>query len=693
MTFLNSAILAALTLGLLPVLIHLLNRQRYKKIDFPTLRFLHELQKQRMRQVRIRQIILLILRTLAVIFIVLAVARPVVKSSTGLLPGAEARSTAVLILDRSASMRTETPDGTRFRQVQTRAQEILNSLQDGDEAQIVWADAEPETFPEQPTTQINLLRETVVDAQPTLRGGDLVKALQKARTILGKSQNLHKEVYVLSDFSVSAWPDKMPESELMPKDVRLFTLPLDGPDARNLGITWAAVSSRIITPGRAVEVSFNVRNSSATPAADRIVSVYAGGRRVAQTRVTLAPGESKTQRLKFVPDAPGDQTGYVRIEEADDFPADDQRYFVLRVPARLNVAVAGNDGAARSLTALALNPSADPGAFVNAAMLTPAELEAEDWNRFDAIVVVDASDFSGVFASRLRKFVEDGKGVSVIFGPQADLRDYAAWLPALGLPAPSEVWQAESGATRWKRVDFAHPLFEGLFEEPPASVSPEISKLVRVTSSGTAVEVISVSTGAPFLLESRIGRGRVLMMTGSPDPAWSTLFRSGIFPPLMVRGAAYLSGIGTSGEEYQLTAGVPASLTFPGLPGEERFELRGEQAIVPAAESAAAGFQIKIPALDIPGTYELWHGTQRMTAVAVNIPARESELQPAREDSYEPILGGTRTTVREEASVQAAILEGRFGRELWKLCLFLALAFLVAEMLVGRVGKREAAVT
>ena len=693
MTFLNSAILAALTLGLLPVLIHLLNRQRYKKIDFPTLRFLHELQKQRMRQVRIRQIILLILRTLAVIFIVLAVARPVVKSSTGLLPGAEARSTAVLILDRSASMRTETPDGTRFRQVQTRAQEILNSLQDGDEAQIVWADAEPETFPEQPTTQINLLRETVVDAQPTLRGGDLVKALQKARTILGKSQNLHKEVYVLSDFSVSAWPDKMPESELMPKDVRLFTLPLDGPDARNLGITWAAVTSRIITPGRAVEVSFNVRNSSATPAADRIVSVYAGGRRVAQTRVTLAPGESKTQRLKFVPDAPGDQTGYVRIEEADDFPADDQRYFVLRVPARLNVAVAGNDGAARSLTALALNPSADPGAFVNAAMLTPTELEAEDWNRFDAIVVVDASDFSGVFASRLRKFVEDGKGVSVIFGPQADLRDYAAWLPALGLPAPSEVWQAESGATRWKRVDFAHPLFEGLFEEPPASVSPEISKLVRVTSSGTAVEVISVSTGAPFLLESRIGRGRVLMMTGSPDPAWSTLFRSGIFPPLMVRGAAYLSGIGTSGEEYQLTAGVPASLTFPGLPGEERFELRGEQAIVPAAESAAAGFQIKIPALDIPGAYELWHGTQRMTAVAVNIPARESELQPAREDSYEPILGGTRTTVREEASVQAAILEGRFGRELWKLCLFLALAFLVAEMLVGRVGKREAAVT
>jgi hypothetical protein len=693
MTFLNSAILAALTLGLLPILIHLLNRQRFKKIDFPTLRFLHELQRQKMRQVRIRQIILLILRTLAVLFIVLAIARPVVKSAAGFLPGAEARSTAVLILDRSASMRTETPDGTRFRQVQTRAQEILNSLSEGDEAQIVWADEEPDVLPEQPTPQIRLLRETVADAEPSLHGGNLVKALQKAREILGRSQNLHKEVYILSDFSISAWPEKMPESELIPKDARLFLLPLDGSDARNLGITSAAVTSRIITPGRTVEVGFTIRNTSAFPAADRIVSVYLTGRRVAQTRITLSPGETKMQRLKFVPESPGDQVGYVRVEEADDFPADDQRYFVLRVPSRLNVAVAGHDGAARALTALALNPSGDPGAFINTALLTPTGLETEDWSRFDAIVVVDASDFGGTFASRLRKFAEDGKGALIIPGPQADMRGYAAWLPALGFPVPIDVWQSESGTARWNRADYAHPLFEGLFEEKPANVSPEIQKLVRVASGGTAVEVVSSSAGSPFLLETRIGRGRVLFMTSSPDPSWSTLFRSGIFPPLMVSSAAYLSGVGTSGEEFQLTAGLPASLSFAGMPGEERFELRGEQTISPAVEPSAAGFQLKLPALDIPGAYELWHGTRRIASAAVNVSSRESELQPAREDSYEPVLGGTRTTIAENASVQASIMEGRFGRELWKLCLFLALLFLLAEMLIGRVGKREAAVT
>ncbi|HEY3294655.1 MAG TPA: BatA domain-containing protein [bacterium] len=689
MTFLN-AIWAALALGLAPILIHLLMRQRYKKVDFPTLRFLRELQRQKMRQLRFRQILLLILRTLAVLFLVLAIMRPVLKSTAGILPGGQARTTAILILDRSASMQTETPDGTRFRQMQTRAQEILAALRDGDDAQIIWADDNPERFPEAPTAQIRLLREAIVDAHPTERGGNLVKAFQQARQSIGASQNLHKEVYVLSDLSLSAWPEKLPEAQLLPKDVRLFLLPAGGSAPRNIGVTEASIVSRIITPGRPVDVQFTVRNSGTAPATDRIVSVYAGGRRVAQTRVTLAPGEARQQDIRFVPDSPGDQVGSVRIEEADDFPADDQRNFVLRVPANLHVAVVGSDGPARTLTALALNPSADPASFVNVKVGTPAALESDDWTTLDAIVLVDAAGFSGNFPARLRSYVEGGKGVLIIPGPQTDMRESSAWLATLGLPSPGDVWQGPSAA-RWTHVDLQHPLFEGLFQEKPASISPDLSKIIRVAPTTTATEVIATSAGVPFLLEARAGRGRALLMTSSPDPSWSTLYRSGIFPPLMVSGVAYLSGIGTSGVDYQLTAGVPAQIQFNGAPGDQRFELRGDQTVSPAVESAPAGFQVKIPPLDKPGAYELWQGNRRLASVAVNTPPRESELQPAPESSYRNILGGQITFLGERANVQTAILEGRFGRELWKLCLYIALALLIAEMLIARVGKREVA--
>jgi hypothetical protein len=690
-TFLNSAVLAALTLGLLPVLIHLLNRQRFKKVDFPTLRFLRELQRQKMRQIRLRQILLLALRTLAVLFLVFALARPVLKSTAGILPGAKARTTAVLILDRSASMHTETTDGIRFRNVQTRAQEILASLKDADDAQIIWADDNPDVFPSAPTSQTNLLREAVMNTQPTESGSDLVQSLQRARAILGASQNMHKEVYVLSDCSVSAWPDKMPEAELLPKDVRVFLLPTETKANRNLGITDAAVTSRIMTPGRPVDVGFTLRNTGTSAANDRIVSIYVGGRRVAQTRASLAPGETKIQHLKFVPDAPGDQVGYVRLEESDDFASDDQRFFVLRVPSRLQVALVGEDGPARALTALALNPTGDPGAFVNVKTLSPAAFESEDWSPFDAIVIADASSFNSNISARLHSYVEDGKGVLVMFGPQTDLRNSSVWLAQLGLPSPSETWHNDSAPARWSNPDLQHPLFEGLFEEKPSSITPELTTIVKTSGSSTAVEVIGTTAGVPFLLESKVGRGRALLMCSAADPAWSSLYRNGIFPPLMVSSVAYLSGVGTSGTEFQFFCGQPAMMRFAGVPTDAKFELRGEQTLLPNVESTPAGYQLTVSGLHMPGAYDLWQGNRRLAAVAVNVPARESEIQAAPEASYRTILGGQVMLLGERASVQAAILEGRFGRELWKLCLFLALACLLAEMLIGRVGKKDAA--
>jgi hypothetical protein len=691
MTFLNSALLAALTLGLLPILIHLLNRQRYKDVDFPTLRFLRELQRQKMRQVKIRQILLLILRTLAVIFLVLALTRPVIKSAAGILPGADARTSAVVIVDRSASMQTETPDGSRFRQVQKRAQEILASLGDGDDAQIVWADDNPEEFPEQATGNIRLLRETIGDARVSDHGGNLVAALQTARNILGQSQNLHKEVYLLSDFSPSAWPEQLPQSAILPEDVRLFLCPAGGEKASNVGIVDASVTSRIITPGRAVEVTFSARNTGTSEAADRIVSVYLGGRRVTQTRVTLAPGELKTSRVKFVPQDPGDQVGYVTVEEADDFSADNLRYFVLRVPSHLRVAVVGADGPARDLTALALNPSSQPGGFVETTRLTPSLFESQDWSDFDAIFLLDASGFSGGFGARLHSYVENGRGVFVMFGNQADLRSYSSWLPSLGLPVPADPWQADANSVKWSQIDFAHPLFEGVFEEKPADISPEIRRMVRTSAAGTAVRVIGTSNDIPFLWESRVGKGHALMMTSSPDPEWSTLFRTGVFPPLVVSSAAYLAGVGTSGAEFQLTVGVPAQITLPGTPGEAAFELRSDKgAVAPAVETSAFGFALKIPAIAEPESAELWQGSRRVAAVAVNVPPRESELQPQDAQQFKSWLGGQLTTLGAKDAAQPVIQEGRFGRELWKFCLLIALAALVAEMLIGRVGKREA---
>jgi len=689
MTFLNSALLAALSLGLIPILIHLLNRQRFKQVDFPTLRFLQEMQRQKMRRVRVRQWILLALRTLAILALVFAMARPVLRSDSGLLGGGEARASVVLVLDRSLSMTTEAQSGTRFREMQMRAQEILQSLGSNDEIQIVWADATPELFPETPTQHAPLLREAIESASATEGGGDLVAALGSARLILGKSQNLLKEVYVLSDFSGSAWPKELPAQPVIAEDVRLFVVKVGSDNAINVGLTGADITSRLITPGRAVELEFTATNSGNGDVNDRIVGVYLDGKRVAQTRVSLRTGEERTEQVRFVPDGVGELAGYVRMEDADAFNGDDVLRFVLKVPARLNVAVAGADGPARALTALALDPSGRGESFVHTLELSPQQLEAEDWSAFDAIFLVDAPAVSGAFGERVTAYLQTGRGILIAGGPNFDTRAHAGWMQSVGLPAPLEAKPLGEAESHWARVDLAHPLFEGIFQEKPADISPEFTRLLTTARGTTSSTIIEGAGGSAYLIEAAKGRGRALFLTSSPDPQWSTLFRAGVFSPLMTASAAYLAGSGSAGSQFVLTVGEGAETLLRSAEGMQ-YELAQDAESIRLTGSPVTGGQLlKIPPLAKTGIYSLKQNAQLVRPIVVNAPRNESLIEPVTADETLALMGGKQSALEPGENVATAIREGRCGRELWKLFMYLALAFLIAEMLIARTPKKD----
>ena len=136
MTFLNPFILLGLAAASIPVLLHLLNLRKLKTVEFSSLRFLKELQKTKIKRLKLKQILLLILRTLIVVFAVIAFARPALKSSLPVL-GSHAKTSVVIILDNSFSMDISDERGNRLKQAKNVAQSILGALKDGDEAAIV----------------------------------------------------------------------------------------------------------------------------------------------------------------------------------------------------------------------------------------------------------------------------------------------------------------------------------------------------------------------------------------------------------------------------------------------------------------------------------------------------------------------------------------------------------------------------
>jgi uncharacterized protein (DUF58 family) len=138
MNFLNPLVLFGMVAAGIPILLHLLNLRRLKTVDFSTVRFLQELQQTRVRRLRIQQILLLVLRTLIILFAVLAFARPTIPGNLPLL-SVEARSSVVILLDNSASMEAADQRGQRFRQARKAAEQVLALLRDGDEVAIAHA--------------------------------------------------------------------------------------------------------------------------------------------------------------------------------------------------------------------------------------------------------------------------------------------------------------------------------------------------------------------------------------------------------------------------------------------------------------------------------------------------------------------------------------------------------------------------
>ena len=137
MTFLNPAILFGLVAASIPVIIHFLNLKKLKKIEFSTLNFLKELQKNKIRKIKFKQWLLLALRVMIIIFIVAAFARPTLEGVSIGGTTSAAKTTAVFILDDTFSMSVVDQDGSYFNQAKQTIKNLLSNFEEGDECGLI----------------------------------------------------------------------------------------------------------------------------------------------------------------------------------------------------------------------------------------------------------------------------------------------------------------------------------------------------------------------------------------------------------------------------------------------------------------------------------------------------------------------------------------------------------------------------
>ncbi|MFZ5516292.1 MAG: BatA domain-containing protein [Candidatus Zhuqueibacterota bacterium] len=692
MTFLNSAILFGLLAGAIPIIIHLITRQKAKKIPFSSLKFLLELKNQQIKKLKLRQILLLILRTLIVLLLVLAFARPTVQGNFSLSRHASAKTSSVIILDNSLSMGIESNGQLLLEQAKQRILELRDSFRNGDEIfGLLAVNGAPEIF-EGPRYNFDMAARLISKVRVSYKTTDIVSAIARAKEILSTVRDINKEIYLVTDLQRVGFESgkEMASALFEDNSIKLFIIPVRGDNVNNLVIEDVKPEDQIIEKGNVFELEAHIRNAGENAERNRLVQIFIAGKRSGQATVTVQPGESRTVKFRVIPQQVGLITGSILIED-DDLLLDNRRFFTFYVPAESNVLLVSRNEQDAYYLGLALNPGSLNSSVIRVETLRPDQIEFGTLNKFQVVVLANVPRIENALLSSLKNYVDNGGGLILFLGDEVDLKNYNATLhEQLSLPLFSETI-GERGNTRdyltLGKIDFSHPIFAGVFENSRHEIdSPSFYFLARSNTQSNHDRIIDFSNGEPLLVETQSGAGRILLFTTSVDPDWSDLYLKGMFVPVLNRCVAYLTGHASKSQQNYLVD-EKVALTVDGVEDISRFQIKKPDAsfIKVMPQIGDGNYRIVFEETDIAGIYSLISGEETVTEWAVNSNAAESDITPVETDELLRIVGGAKPfMIEKDASLAGIITASRFGKELWKYLVGLILILMILEMLIAR---------
>ena len=378
MIFLNPTILFGLLAASIPVLIHMLNLRKLKKVEFSTLSFLKELQKTKIRRIKFKQWLLLALRVLIIIFLVASFARPALKTSAiGL--ASSAKTSAVLILDNSYSMSLVSGNGSNFNKAKESIKELLDEFEDGDEISVILTSPfkdKANNF----TTNFFEAAERIDETEIGMIRNNLSSSIETAINLLGESGNFNKEIYLFSDLQKNSFeelPEKVPSSANIKFYIIDFSI--DGND--NIAAAEFEFENQIFEMGREINFSGEVFNSS-KESDNSFVSLFVNGSRSAQSGFNVESFESAEVELEFNLSNAGLNEFILELED-DDINYDNKRYLSLNVREKFGVLLISNSRDDMKFVEAALSTSPN----ISTRTINFNQLSSVDPNKFDVIII------------------------------------------------------------------------------------------------------------------------------------------------------------------------------------------------------------------------------------------------------------------------------------------------------------------
>lgn len=642
LSFSNPLVLAGGATFLLvgvPILIHLINMMRHRRVEWAAMEFLLASQKKNRTYVMLKQLLLLAMRVAAILAIIFIIARPLFKDPrfAHLLGGATTHH--ILILDDSYSMSDRASDTSAFERAKTAILRIAQrAVADGtpNEMTIIRTSKGTPERTERLTREYEVkLDELLKTFQPSETNAGPGEVLGKLETLLGEPKGENRLVYILSDFRENEWNDPVELTktltDLNEADAQLFLVSCTDKVNENLGVVALKPLSLSRSAGVPTQMEVSVKNFGTRVAKN--VSVQVQEDRLQRSGVEfdqIAPGKTETRRFSVQFLNPGFHRVTARID-ADSVEADNARHVVMDFPPDVPVLVIDGNPVEKDawFLSVVLNPGGKPGTGINAKLERPQYLTSHPLDPYRVIYLVNIERLDQAAVAALEAYLKNGGGVAMFLGKNTNpdfvttelYRDGKGFFPLPIGPSTELLVQALEKGTDLKVTP--HPVLR-VFAGERNSYLNDVSILRYVTAPkkwkppvDSTVEVIaSLRNDAPLIVERKFGegkvQGRVMAFLTTAGPTWNNWARNPSFIVTLHELQNYLSGA----DPETRTIGTPIELTLDAAQYERNVELlrpgvRGDIPLKSVAEQVSEGnkqeVKVKFPVTDVAtsGVYEV----------------------------------------------------------------------------------------
>jgi hypothetical protein len=522
LTALNPLFLSLLPLAALPVLFHLFFRLKRQARPFPTLMFFHRLDPKLNARRRLREWLILLLRTLLLLFLLLALARPVWFGH-----GQEGDVAVVLLIDNSGSMSGPGEGGrTKLKQAVEGARDILAELRGPDRAGIVLLVPDPAApLPDGLTQDKSALKLALDGIAETEAGGSVAAAMDRAMRMLEAGSAAHREIQVFSDLQQEKWgePPLNPPAPPRGLDVAVHRVASPSSGLPNVSLTRLEMPARPVAAGRRFPVQVRSANSGPGRASVRLNWLDDAGNR-GGVDLAIPSQEETNTAVTLLASNPGLRWALFSLD-GDDFPADNRAAAAFLCVEQQSVLFLGSPADFGYLP-LALSPGG--GGRLSGLTASFSSFDSFAAGKRAGFVVLpwDALLQAGAEASArfdaLSQFLMDG-GTALLLPSPGGLAGGGTkpdW-PAI---APESL-RGSSNGLALAVLDKANAIFDDLRDEKGevALRNVKVFRFLPLRVPAQAVPILGLEDGTVVLASQTVGRGLLLAGGLAFDPAWSTL--------------------------------------------------------------------------------------------------------------------------------------------------------------------------